>query len=150
MTESEKELLIRLWDSGKTNKEIFQLFPYKQQYLRQQIKKLKEDGVLKGKNAKTQEKTREKILQAYHSGMTNPYEIAEYVGICMLYVNNVLCEEKLNRKRPPQNYKKKELSESTKKIIDEIKNGTPIANISKKYSVSTQYVYFCRKKYVKE
>lgn len=150
MTESEKDLIIRLWESGKTIKEIILFFPYPKDYLRNEVRELKKQGVLVGRSGKTKQKTTQKMLDLYNDGIRNPYEIASRLNVCPKYVNNRLSSCHLSRGKPKQNYKPKSVNEKTAAIINDIKNGKKIKEIASSYDISRQYVYAIKNKYVKE
>ena len=141
MTEKEIELVVKLWNDGKSTTEIARVLPYKEYRVRREIVLLRQNGVLNGKSGKTKEKALAKILQAYNSGITSPYIIADMFNMNLGTVNTYLTQCKLGRTRPPQNYKKTKTCEKTQKIIEEIKTGFRLTEIAKKYNVTKQYVY---------
>jgi DNA invertase Pin-like site-specific DNA recombinase len=149
MTESEIKLVERLWESGKGVGEIARLLPYKEYIAKREIAELKRNGVLRGRSGKTKEKTWGKILQAYNGGKTNPYEIAEMLGLRVNTVNHVLSNLSLKRKRPRHNYANIEIGDKTKDILSEIKNGGVLSEIARKHGVSRQYVHKLKNKYAK-
>lgn len=149
MTEQEKDLIIRLWESGLPTTDIVKLLPYKVGAVRREIAELRRNGVLKGRSGKTKEKTWGKILQAYKGGKTNPYEIAEMLGLRVNTVNHVLSNLSLKRKRPRHNYANIEIGDKTKDILSEIKNGGVLSEIARKHGVSRQYVHKLKNKYAK-
>lgn len=150
MTESEIKLVERLWASGKGVGEIARLLPYKEYIAKREIAELKRNGVLKGKSGKSQANTQAKVLQAYNDGITSRYEIAEMVGVKPEYVNMILSNAKLGRKRPTRNYKQREVCENTQAIITALRNGKRVREICAEFGVSTQYVYQVKTKFVKE
>ena len=145
MTEQDKNLITRLWESGCTQTEIIRLLPYSIVKSRNMILELRVDGTLQGKSGKTASKTLETIVQLYNEGITNPYEIAQITGLKATTVSAMLSKAKLNRKRPSKNYKKRERNNMAKAIIEEIEQGVKMVHIAKKYNVSRQYVYILKK-----
>lgn len=150
MIESEIKLVERLWASGKTIGEIARLLPYKEYIAKREIAELKKKGVLQGKSGKSVENTKARVLQAYHDGITNPYEIAEMFEMDFHYVNTILGSAKLGRVRPKQNYKQRKVCENTQTIVEALRNGKTVRQISTEFGVSTQYVYQVKDKFVKE
>ena len=150
MTEQDKNLIVRLWDSGEPTTAIVRLLPYDTQTAKSMIMQLRQNGVLKGRSGKTATKTWEKVLRAYNDGITSPYEIAEMFALKVGTVNTILSNSKLHRKRPKQNYKPFPLCDKTQQIITEIKSGKPLHEIAKAHGTSRQYVHKIKNKYVKE
>lgn len=148
MTEQDKNLIVRLWESGEPSSAIVRLLPYDTQTAKSMIAKLRQNGVLKGRSGKTQSKTWEKVLRAYNDGITNPYDIAEMFGLKVGTVNTLLSNSRLHRKRPSYNYKP--LCDKTNEIITQIKSGKSLSEIAKAYGTSRQYVHIVKNKYVKE
>lgn len=148
MTEQDKNLIIRLWESGKPSTAIVRLLPYDAQTAKSMIMELRQNGVLKGRSGKTAAKTLEKVLQAYNDGITNPYDLSEMFGLKVGSVNTILSNSRLNRTRPKKNYKAYPIGDKTKEIIEEIKNGKSLIGIAKKYGTSRQYVHRVKQKYV--
>lgn len=150
MTEQDKNLIIRLWESGEPSSSIVRLLPYDTQTAKSMITELRQNGVLKGRSGKTATKTWEKVLQAYNDGITSPYDLAEMFGLKVSTVNWILGNSKLDRKRPKHNYKQYPLCEKTQQIITEIQSGKPLYEIAKAHGTSRQYVHKVKNKYVKE
>jgi hypothetical protein len=149
MTEQDKNLIIRLWESGKGAGEIARLLPYKEYIAKREIAELKRNGVLNGRSGKTQEKTQAKVLQAYNDGITSPYEIAEMLDMDYRYVNIILSNAKLGRERPKRNYKQRKVCENTQAIITALRSGKRVREICAEFGVSTQYVYQVKDKFIK-
>ena len=147
MTPEEINLIIELWNDGKSASVIAKLLPYKEHRVIKEIVKLKQNGVLKGNSGRTKQKALGKILQAYNSGITNPHDIAEMFGLKVGTVNTILGNSKLDRKRPTHNYVKRELDEKTIEILQEIENGVSLSEIARKYNCSRQWVSKIKKKY---
>jgi hypothetical protein len=150
MTESEIKLVERLWGSGKGVGEIARLLPYKEYIAKREIAELKRNGVLKGRSGKSRANTQARVLQAYKDGITSPYEIAEMLEMDYRYVNMILSNAKLGRKRPTRNYKQRKVCENTQAIITALKSGKRVREICAEFGVSTQYVYQVKDKFVKE
>lgn len=111
MTEQDKNLIIRLWESGEPKSSIVQHLPYKPYQAKLMIEELKKNGTLQGRSGKTAEKTWEKVLRAYNDGTTNPYDLAEMFRLKVGTVNWILGNSQLNRKKPKHNYNPFPLSE---------------------------------------
>lgn len=150
MTEQDKNLIVRLWESGEPSTAIVRLLPYDTQTAKSMIMELRQNGVLKGRSGKTATKTWGKVLQAYNDGITSPYDLAEMFGLKVNTVNWILGNSKLDRKRPKHNYKQYPLCEKTQQIITEIQSGKPLHEIAKAHGTSRQYVHKIKNKYVKE
>ena len=147
MTEQDKNLIIRLWESGETKSSIVQLLPYKPYQARLMIEELKKNGTLQGRSGKSEKKTWNKVLQAYNDGKTNPYDIAKMFGLKVGTVNNILSNSRLNRKKPEHNYNQFPLTEKTKQIITEIQSGKSLSEIAREYNISRQYIHKIKNKY---
>lgn len=150
MSEQDKNLIVRLWESGEPSTSIVRLLPYDTQTAKSMITELRQNGVLKGRSGKTATKTWEKVLRAYNDGITSPYDLAEMFGLKVSTVNWILGNSKLNRKRPKHNYKQYPLCEKTQQIITEIQSGKALHEIAKAHGTSRQYVHKVKNKYVKE
>lgn len=150
MTEQDKNLIIRLWESGEPSSSIVRLLPYDTQTAKSMVMELRQNGVLKGRSGKTSTKTWEKVLRAYKDGIINPYDLAEMFGLKVGTINTILSNSRLDRKRPKRNYKQFPLCEKTQQIITEIQSGKPLREIAKNHGTSRQYVHKIKNKYVKE
>ena len=150
MTEQDKNLIIRLWESGEPSSAIVRLLPYDTQTAKSMVMELRQNGVLKGRSGKTATKTWEKVLRAYNDGITSPYDLAEMFGLKLTTINNILSNSRLDRKRPKHNYKQYPLCEKTQQIITEIQSGKPLHEIAKAHGTSRQYVHKVKNKHVKE
>lgn len=152
MTEQDKTLIQKLWVSRQPISCIIRMLPYPENEARKMVKALREDGTLTDEVRK-KDGTAE-IMKLYHSGVTSPYEIAEKSGYALNTVNDVLQRQKLGRKRPPHNYRKRmptditTLNAKTQEIVTALKHGEVSSIIAKKYNVSRQYVSKIKKKYV--
>lgn len=150
MTEQDKNLIIRLWESGEPSSSIVRLLPYDAQTAKSMIMELRQNGVLKGRSGKTATKTWEKVLRAYNDGITSPYDLAEMFLLKVSTVNNILGSSGLKRQRPKHNYKQRKVCENTKAIITALKSGKRVREICEDFGVSKQYVYEVKNKFVKE
>lgn len=156
MTQEDRNFIVQCWEAGGTIGGIVKLLPYKKTVARRMILELRNEGAIKGRSGKTREKTKEIVLWTYQEKTHNPYEIAELLGYAPTTVQDILNKAKLNRKRPPKNYKHggvrpiERASEKTQKIFLDIQSGMSMREISKKHDVSTQYVYDIKKRYIKE
>lgn len=149
MTEQDKDFIVRLWESGEPSSSIVRLLPYSPQKAKAMIMELRQNGVLKGRSGKSQSKTWQKVLQAYKGGITSPYELSEMFLLKVGTVNTILSNSRLNRTRPPKNYKQYPIGDKTKEIIAEIQSGKPLHEIAKAYGFSRQYIHRVKEKYVK-
>lgn len=147
MTEQDINLIIRLWESGESKRVIAKMLPYKPYHIEKKILELRQNGVLKGRTARSSIKTREKVLSAYNKGITNPYEIADMLGLSHHTVKDHLVKAKLNRTRPKRNYK---TCDKTQLIKQDLESGIKAREIAKKHGVSTQWVHQIRNKYIQE
>lgn len=148
MTQQDRELIIRLWNNRMSINKIVRMLPYKPTVAKQYVKEVKESSELKAENrAPTQ---REIVVTAYKNGMTNPHEIAEHFGYNFDTVQTFLARAKLNRKRPPKNYKQRTGVDRTQQIITAINDGKSNAEIARQFGVTRQWVYTIRKKYVEQ
>ena len=147
MNEQDKNLIISLWKNGTPTTTIIKLLPYKQVEIKREIAELRQNGVLNGRSGKTRGKTREKVLQAYKDGITNPYELAEMFRLKPSTISSILVGLGLNRTRPKHNYKKTKKCEKTETILQEIKEGNVLCEIARKHGVSRQYVHKVKKKW---
>lgn len=96
-----------------------------------------------------------KVLELYKNGMTNPYELAKECGFTIGTVRNYLYRAGLSGHRPEHNYKKRrptqlsDLSDLTVKIMNALNDGKPVIEIAKEFYVTKQYVYKIKEKYLK-
>jgi transposase len=152
LEEIRKKIAI-LWDGGYSINEICRALPCREGTTKRIIKGMKESGELEERAGK-KEFTTEKVLALYHSGVTNPYEIANSYGISVGTVKRVLVEAKLSRKRPEHNYKTTKpraegtLCENTRGIISDLRSGLTPRQVAKKRDMSTQWVYVVKTKYI--
>lgn len=146
MTQQDRELIIRLWNNRMSINKIVRMLPYKPTVARQYVKEVKESGALKAENRVPTQ--REIVVTAYKNGMTSPHEISETFDINYNCVQTYLKDAKLQRKRPPKNYKKRNAPERRQQIITAINGGKSNAEIAREFGVTRQWVFYIRKKYV--
>ena len=153
MNEMYENLIKSLWENGEKEDSIIKMLPFDKQTSQQMIDCLKKKGViLENRKRKSIEDTKKLILEAYQSGMTNPYEIAEKYGYSKNTITTYLVELHLGRKRPAHNYNKSRqysLSKKTESIIESLKSGLKSKEIQEMYKVSRQYVHYVKYKYLK-
>ena len=106
--ENIKRQIILLWESGETVSKICRLMPRREGTVRRIIKEMQESGELKERGS-IAEITKQKVINLYKNGQTNPYEIANAFGLSVNTVNGILSKAKLHRDRPKHNYKPKKL-----------------------------------------
>lgn len=155
MTESERRLIIDLWESRMKIADIVKMLPCDEKTARGYIKSLKDEGVLAAEKHRNKELTRQVIKTAYDNGEHNPYELARTYHLSANTVKTILVGFGLKRKRPKRNYKKRNptdigrLCVKTQEICAEIANGATAKELTAKYGVTRQYVSFLKKKYFK-
>jgi DNA-directed RNA polymerase specialized sigma subunit len=151
MTESEKILVSKMVESGKTLEAIIQLLPYDKKTAKKMI--ISEFPEMLGRKKTT---TKELVLYAYNNITKNPYEIAELYDLNAERVKVILGSLNLNRERPSHNYKKRKkpdiyrLCEKTQNIVEALKDGYSPTKVAEMYEVSRQHVYNIKSKYYKE
>lgn len=156
MTESERRLIIDLWESRMRIDEIVKMLPCDEKTARGYIKALKDEGVLAAEKHRSKELTRQVIKTAYDNGEHNPYELARTYHLSANTVKTILVSLGLERQRPKRNYKKRNptdigrLCVKTQEICAEIANGATAKELTAKYGVTRQYVSLLKKKYFKE
>lgn len=155
MTESEKRLIIDLWESRMKVEDIVRMLPCDTATARGYIKALRAEGVLTAEKHRGKELTREIIKTAYENGERNPYVLAKTYHLSPYTVKDILVGLGLERHRPKTNYKKRKptdiakLCVKTQDICEEIAKGTKPKEITEKYGVTRQYVSLLKKKYFK-
>lgn len=153
MTESERRLIIDLWESRMRIDEIVKMLPCDQKTARAYIKALKDEGVLAAEKHRSKELTRQVIKTAYENGERNPYELARTYHLSAYTVKDILVSLGLERQRPKRNYKKRnptniaKLCAKTQAICADITAGATVKEIMAKYGVTRQYVSLLKKKY---
>lgn len=154
LQEQELKLIKNLWDNGASINAIAQMLPYKKGKSLSIIKELKQSGLLVGKHRKGK-CTIQKVLYVYENQTKNPYEIAKILSLSLNTVKHILSYNiKDKRERPKHNYKKRKksqvdnLSKNTQEIIRLLKENLPCAEIAKRLTVSRQYVYAVKRKFL--
>lgn len=150
ITQSDKEYIKKLWDSGVSINDILRLMPYKINDTRKIIKQLCEEGFLEEKRKTKGEVTREKVIALYKSGVENPFDISAELGIAMSTVYQYLKDYRGIVKRTRHNWrpiKKYKTTDKTQEILQEICNGQlKDIEIARKYGVTKQWIYQLKKK----
>ena len=145
MTEQDRALIKRFWDSGLSGVAISRMFPCKSYLVRNEIAQMKKDGILDGNLGRTKEKTEKRFLELVEQGYTKE-EIAEVLNLKPNTIRALYT--RLHIKRPIEKKYKvgKKVHEKTQFIVYDIVKGQDIKAISNKYNVSRSYVYRLRKK----
>lgn len=156
MTESERRLIIDLWESRMKIEDIVRMLPCDANTARGYIRALRQEGVLATEKHRRAELTREIIRTAYNNGETNPYNLARTYHLSAYTVKDILVSLGLERQRPKRNYKKRnptniaKLCAKTQAICADITAGATVKEIMARYGVTRQYVSLLKKKYFKE
>lgn len=148
MTENEIKLAEQMWENGSTMGEIARVLPYKEYKSLGELRKLKQNGVLKGRSGKTKAKTWGRVVEAYNGGITNPYELAKMFNTTKDTINTILVNSGVRRKRPKHNYKNTVMSQKTLLVVEDLKNGMESVDIQKKYGITKQWVSLIKIKYL--
>lgn len=153
MSEEAIKQLCRLWENGESLTTIYRLLPNKPREIRQELAKLRQNGILGERTQVRRSISREKILQAYNCGKT-PIEIANKLECSTTTVYTALREQGIMLERP-KHYKKREvkvgmLCDKTQAIIKCMQEGKRACEISKEFGVSRQYVSIIKHKYLVE
>jgi transposase len=138
MTESEKKQIVDLWESGMSLPQVKKMIAVDDATFNAAIKEMRANGELSSKRKGTDEK----IIEAYTSGVQNPYKLAEMYGVSYGYVNLVFHLHKV--KRPKRNWK---YCDRTNAIVADLSEGAlNHSQIAKKHGVNRQWVYqICKK-----
>lgn len=147
MTEFEIASIKRQWDAGVPICQIIKTMPYKKRTAEYKIGKLRADGTLPEREKRNGRKL---VVEAYNSGIKNPYEIADIYGYAPRSVQIWLADAKLGRERPSRNWKKIDNSEKTKKIIACLENGARVNETARQFGVSKQWVSQIKQRIEKE
>lgn len=153
MREEAIKQLCRLWENGESLIAIYRLLPYKPREIRQELAKLRQNGVLGERTQVGRSISREKILQAYKGGKT-PTDIANELGCSSVTVYTALREQGIAVERP-KHYKKRTvkvgmLCDKTQAIIKCLQEGKRACEVAKEFGVSKQYVSFIKHRYLVE
>lgn len=149
MTENEKQLVIKWWNSGETISSIAKMLPYREHTALKEIRALKKDGTLKGHSGKTQETVLKKMVDIYLNETKDKREIAKIIGLDVRTVQRYLRKAPIKIERSPRivlnGYNK---SEKTKNIIKQLQDGKKQNYIAEEFGVSKQYVSIVKHKFV--
>lgn len=155
MTESDKALIISMYNNKKRTDDIIRMLPYTESEARRYIRELRQQGLLKRENKATESPQQLAVLQAYNDGLITVAEIAEEIGGNEQSVRNALSALGLSCKRPKHNYKQRprfsfaELSKKTQQIITAIQDGKAGGDICLQFNISRQYLSEVKKKYLR-
>ena len=153
MTESEKNLVVKLWAENKSISYIVSLLPYRPYVAKTQIKKMIEEGALQNRVFRSKAESVKMVASVYKNKTSNIYEIAKELNLTVGYVSELVRLAGIKRKRPPKNYKKRkktelnDLSNKSQEIILELKSGKSARLIAKEKDVSVQWVHETKKRY---
>ena len=140
MTDSEKKQIKELWQGGMPITQIRQTIAVDARTFNAAIRKMKANGDFDEPRKRTQDK----IIEAYQSGIHNPYELAEMNGVSRNYVNFVFHWHCIKRQRNAQNWKH---CDRTDAIVEDLKEGILThAEIAKTHGTSRQWVHQLAKK----
>ena len=145
MTVYEIEAIKRQWEAGVAIEQIVRTMPYKRATAFRYVWELRREGVLPDRPRKN---GRELVVEAYKSGMHNPYEIAEMYGFAYKTVTNYLSEAKLDRPQFENGklWVKRDYNSKTKKILDCLASGASISETARRFGVSRQWVSVVKKR----
>lgn len=142
MTESDKALIIRLWNGGVPIAEICKMLPYKAMNIKQMVGELRKDGTLPPRERGNK---RQLVVDAYNGGMTNPYEIAETYGLTYGTVKGYLSQAGLKRPYPKHHYRPKPNGEKTAQILASLETKSQ-SEVARQFGVSRQWVSALKKR----
>lgn len=138
MTDAEKKQIKELWQGGMPITQIRQTIAVDARTFNAAIREMKANGDFD----EPRKRTEDKIIEAYQSGIHNPYELAEMYGVSYGYVNLVFHRHKIAR--PKKNWKH---SDRTNAIVEDLKEGILThAEIAKKHGTTRQWVHQLAKK----
>ena len=134
INEEVKEKVIQMWNNGNHIYEILRSMPYTQELNKKILNELRKDGTLKWRlKSKI---TSEKIKELYMK-YQDIYEICKITGLSIGTIKSYLYSEKIK-------FRKKIFGKKTHEIIQMLKDGISISEISNQKDVSRQYVYYLR------
>jgi DNA invertase Pin-like site-specific DNA recombinase len=143
MTDFEIAAIKRQWEAGVSIQKIVKTMPHTKVAAMRMIWRLQDEGVLPARKRK---RGAELVVEAYKNGMHNPYEIAEQYNYSVYTVRRWLNDAKLERGRPPHNWKQKELDAKTKKIIECLESGVGVCETARRFGVTKQWVSQVKKR----
>lgn len=145
MTESDKILIKRLWESGETIEVIIRMLPYNVKESRDIIAELRSSGYLSKRKIISISQNR--VADAYNKGNTDINALSQMFGYTPFTIEAYLRRAGIHRMRPPHNSKTMELCDQTLAIIADLKRGSMSqTEIAKTYGVSRQYVHQLKNK----
>ena len=147
MKEYEVQMIKRQWDAGVPIKQIARQMPYKMQTSLRYIWRLQREGVIE---RRVRKRGADLIASAYHSGITNPYELADMYGYKIGTIYAYLRDAGIRRNRPAKNWKKVEKSKKTKEIIACLKSGVGVCETARRFGVTKQWVSLVKKREERE
>lgn len=149
MTNEEKALVIQMLEARVKVGTIARMLPYDEKDAKKQINKLRKSGEITYKVA-----TKKEIVNnLYKSGVRDFKEFKETAKCSESLLRSTL-GDKVKKERPKK-YKLRKptdidtLSDLTKTIIEELKQGKLPRQIAHEHNFSTQYIYEIKNKYVK-
>lgn len=142
MTESDKTLIIRLWNGGVPVKKIPYMLPYRHGEGAAMVAALRADGTL---SERTRENKEQLVAAAYESGMTDLEELAENYGLTPKTVRVYLHRCGIKR-GVPKKYKGHKPCAKTVEILREMESGKTQSEIARQFGVSRQYVAILKKR----
>lgn len=139
MTENERKKIVEYIESGMTVAQTRQLMAMTSAEFTRAIAELKRNGDLpKRKFGK------DKVVEAFQRGETNPYEIAETYGLSPSSVHTYKVQSGIKTGRPKRNYKQ---SPQTLAIMEDFRQGElTTAQIARKHGVFWQSAHKIKRK----
>lgn len=140
MNEIDKARIISLWEGGMTLGQIRQMTPVPARVFDAVVREMKKNGEfpMERKNAEA------KVIDAYHRGERNPYEIAEELGITPNSVRTFFGWNKLRKGKKTRHWVH---CERTNDIIKDLQEGElSQVEIARKHQVTKQYITKIKRK----
>ena len=137
MTERELEQVKKLWAQGFSASRISRLLPYKEYITRQEICRLKKEGVLPSRKVA---EIRDKSVVEEFEKNKNLQEIADKFGIGIGYVRVILHRNRVKHPRI-MNFTQKPPSEKKQAVLDDLSKGLTLSEIAVKHGCSRQYIF---------
>ena len=142
ITEMDIKLIKQYWNSRLTIDQIAQMLPYPVYIAKSMIKSLKRDGTLPKRSL--QQMTRDKVVDAYNSGIRDVAEIADIFHLEPSTVRVYLCDAGIKRHKNRKTYAH---CERTEEILAAIRNREGnLTELAKRFGVSRQYVHQIKKR----
>ena len=134
MTESERNQIINLFNSGMPLTQIGRMIAVPAKEFEREVKEMKLNGELAVKRKSSEEK----VVEAFLEGEHNPYVIAERFGIAVNSVKTYIGWHKLHKGKKTRHWVH---CDRTNAIISDLNFGEiSQAEIAKKHGVSRQYI----------